>query len=81
MRSGPGCTVRCEYLALNASLRQRLRTALRSLPPSYRAIVFLREMEGLSTKEAAEILKTSESNVKLRLHRARLFLRKELEDR
>jgi len=70
-----------EDLALNSALRRRLRKALRSLPPSYRAIVFLREMEGLSTKEAAEILKTSESNVKMRLHRARLFLRKELEDR
>jgi DNA-directed RNA polymerase specialized sigma24 family protein len=59
---------------------RRLRKALHALPPSYRAIVFLREMEGLSTKEAADVLKVSESNVKMRLHRARLFLRKELED-
>lgn len=69
-----------EALALNAALRRRLRKALHALPPSYRAIVFLREMEGLSTKEAADVLKVSESNVKMRLHRARLFLRKELED-
>lgn len=70
-----------EALAVNAALRRRLSKALQALPPSYRAIVFLREMEGLSTREAADVLKTSESNVKMRLHRARLFLRKELEDR
>ena len=70
-----------EALAVSAALRRRLGKALRALPPAYRTVVFLREMEGFSTKEAADILKTSESNVKMRLHRARLFLRKELEDR
>ena len=69
-----------EAQALNAALRRRLRKALRALPPSYRTIVFLREMEGLSTRETADVLNVSESNVKMRLHRARLFLRKELED-
>jgi RNA polymerase sigma-70 factor (ECF subfamily) len=70
-----------EALAANAALRRRLSKSLQALPPSYRAIVFLREMEGLSTKQVAGILKISESNVKMRLHRARLFLRAELEDR
>lgn len=70
-----------EALAINAALRRRLTKALDALPPGYRAIVFLREMEGLSTKEVADIMKMSESNVKMRLHRARLFLRKQLEDR
>ena len=70
-----------EALAVNAALRRRLGKALRALPPDHRAIVFLREMEGLSTKDVAGILKISESNVKMRLHRARLFLRKQLEDR
>src|SRR5688572_7465388 len=68
-----------EALAVNASLRRRLSKALRALPPEYRVIVFLREMEGFSTKDVARILKMSESNVKMRLHRARLFLRKQLE--
>jgi RNA polymerase sigma-70 factor (ECF subfamily) len=36
-------------------------------------------MEQLSTKEVAEALEISEQNVKIRLHRARLFLRQELE--
>ncbi|OGA93221.1 MAG: hypothetical protein A3G27_14015 [Betaproteobacteria bacterium RIFCSPLOWO2_12_FULL_66_14] len=70
-----------EAQAINAALRRRLSKALRALPPGYRAIVFLREMEGLSTKDVARTLNMSESNVKMRLHRARLFLRKELEER
>jgi RNA polymerase sigma-70 factor (ECF subfamily) len=69
-----------ETLAANSALRRRLTKALHALPPSYRVIVFLREMEGLTTKEAAVVLRTSESNVKMRLHRARLFLRKQLEE-
>ena len=69
-----------EAMAVNAALRRRLETALRALPPSYRAIVFLREMEGLSTREVAAITGHSEANVKQRLHRARLMLRRHLED-
>ena len=57
----------------------RLRRALHHLPPSYRMIVVMREIEGLSTKEVAAIAGVSESNVKTRLHRARLMLRKQLE--
>ena len=58
----------------------RLRAALRALPPSYRMVVVMREMEGLSTKEVATITGFSEANVKTRLHRARLMLRRHLED-
>jgi RNA polymerase sigma-70 factor (ECF subfamily) len=57
----------------------RLRQALQHLPPSYRMIVVMREIEGLSTKEVAAIAGVSEANVKTRLHRARLMLRKQLE--
>lgn len=67
-----------EQLADNAGLRRRLRKALRTLPPSYRAIVFLREMEGLSTREVAHVMGLSEDNVKTRLHRARVHLQVEL---
>lgn len=63
-----------EQLAENAGLRRRLRRALLSLPGPYRAVVFLREMEGLSTREVATILGMSEDNVKTRLHRARVQL-------
>jgi RNA polymerase sigma-70 factor, ECF subfamily len=57
----------------------RLRDALRKLPPSYRMIVVMREMEGLSTSEVAAITGLSDANVKTRLHRARLMLRRHLE--
>jgi RNA polymerase sigma-70 factor (ECF subfamily) len=58
---------------------RRLRAALASLPPSQRAIVVLREIEGLSTREVATVTGISEDNVKTRLHRARVMLRRQLE--
>jgi RNA polymerase sigma-70 factor (ECF subfamily) len=70
-----------EQLADNAKLRRRLRRAMESLPAPYRTIVFLREMEGLSTREVAEVLGISEDNVKTRLHRARLQLQAALAGR
>jgi RNA polymerase sigma-70 factor (ECF subfamily) len=67
-----------EQLADNVGLRRRLRKALRTLPAPYRAVVFLREMEGLSTREVAKVMGISEENVKTRLHRARVQLQAEL---
>jgi RNA polymerase sigma-70 factor (ECF subfamily) len=67
-----------EQLADNAGLHRRLRKALRALPGPYRAIVFLREMEGLSTREVAKVMGISEENVKTRLHRARVQLQADL---
>ena len=67
-----------EQLADNVGLRRRLRKALGTLPGPYRAIVFLREMEGLSTREVAKVMGMSEDNVKTRLHRARVQLQAEL---
>ena len=58
---------------------RRLQRALQSLPPAYRAIVVMREIEGLATREVAEITGLSEANVKQRLHRARVMLRQKLE--
>jgi RNA polymerase sigma-70 factor (ECF subfamily) len=60
-------------------LDARLRDALKQLPPEYRMIVVMREMEGLSTREVAAVTGYSEANVKTRLHRARLMLRRHLE--
>jgi RNA polymerase sigma-70 factor (ECF subfamily) len=61
--------------------RDRLRTALSSLSATYREVVFLRDLEGLSTREVAEVLETSEANVKVRLHRPHPQLRRRLNDR
>lgn len=69
-----------EAVVVNSRLRRRLADALRLLPPAHRVVVFLREMEGLSTREVAEVLGISEANVKTRLHRARLFLQQKLGD-
>lgn len=68
-----------EQLADNAGLRERLRQALRTLPGPSRAIVFLRESEGLSTREVATVMGISEDTVKQRLHRARVALQAALE--
>jgi RNA polymerase sigma-70 factor (ECF subfamily) len=67
-----------EQLADNAALRRRLRKALHALPGPYRAVVFLREMEGLSTREVAKAMGMTEDNVKTRLHRARVLLQANL---
>jgi RNA polymerase sigma-70 factor (ECF subfamily) len=64
---------------IDAWIGGRLRRALAALPPSYRVIVVLREVEGLSTREVAAITGISEANVKARLHRARAKLRGLLE--
>ena len=64
----------------DAWIDRRLRRALASLPPAYRMIVVLREIEGLTTKEVAAVSGISEANVKTRLHRAHRMLRKQLED-
>lgn len=67
-----------DEVAMNNWLGERLRRALATLPPAYRMIVLLREMEGLSTREVATVTGMSEDNVKTRLHRARVMLRNAL---
>ena len=63
---------------LNEELAMQLNEAIQSLPEKYRLVVVLRDLEGFSTAETAQILKLQSSNVKVRLHRARLFLRDKL---
>jgi RNA polymerase sigma-70 factor (ECF subfamily) len=68
-----------DELAIDSWVGAELRRALDTLPASYRMIVVLREMEGLSTREVARVTGISEANVKTRLHRARLMLRARME--
>jgi RNA polymerase sigma-70 factor (ECF subfamily) len=56
-----------------------LTYAIQQLPPNYRSVVLLRDMEELSAEETAEILDLSIDVVKQRLHRGRVALRKKLE--
>lgn len=59
-------------------LRQRILAAVESLPPDYREVIILREIEGLSYNEIAEVTRLSLDNVKTRLSRARAMLRRKL---
>ena len=63
---------------LNEELARHLKQAIIDLPKKYRLVVVLRDMEGFATEETAQILDISPANVKVRLHRARLFLREKL---
>ena len=65
-------------LAQQREVRQLIEAALDELPEKYRVVFVLRDVEGLSVKETAEALGLSESNVKVRLLRARLDLRERL---
>ena len=60
-------------------LRERILAAVQSLPPEYREVVVLRELEGLSYNEIADATRISLDNVKTRLSRARAMLRRKLE--
>ena len=57
-----------------------LTAALAELPPHDRTAIILHDVEGLSNLEVAETLGIGVPNVKSRVHRARLFLRKRLAD-
>jgi RNA polymerase sigma-70 factor, ECF subfamily len=67
-----------EREASNSELRKLLEDAIETLPDSYRAVFMLRDVEEMSTSDAAYALDISEENVKVRLHRARAFLRNSL---
>lgn len=67
-----------ENSAIRGQLDQRLREAIRKLPPPYRIVLVLHDMEGFTDEEAAEITGLRPGTIRVRLHRARLFVRKEL---
>lgn len=64
----------------NEELKKILDEAINKLSPEYRLVFLLRDVEGLSTEETAEMTELSVPAVKSRLHRARAFLRKELNE-
>ena len=57
---------------------QRMQTAMRRLPETQRAVIHLREVEGYSYQEMAEVLSLEMTQVKVYLHRARKALREKL---
>ena len=63
---------------LNEELADVIHRGILAIPKKYRMVIVLRDIEGFSTAETAQILNLSQSNVKVRLHRARLYLRDKL---
>lgn len=63
-----------------SDLRDVLERSIRSLPIPYRAPIILRDVEGLSTREAAEVMELTETAFKSRLHRGRLAVRRALDE-
>jgi len=68
-----------EDQAIRAQLRRTLDDAIAELPDTYRSVLLLRDVEELSTEETAQVLGLNPDAVKTRLHRARLFARKKLD--
>jgi RNA polymerase sigma-70 factor, ECF subfamily len=68
-----------EARALDREFELIVERALDQLPADWRAAVVLRDLEGLSTREAAEVLDVGEAAFKSRLHRGRMQLRSLLE--
>ena len=64
---------------LTRELQETMDTAILALPLEYRVVFVLRDIEGKSTQETAEILNISEEATKSRLRRARAFLRARLQ--
>jgi RNA polymerase sigma-70 factor (ECF subfamily) len=67
-----------EASLLRRESAKRLRDAVQKLPPDYRLILVLHDMEELSDSDVAEITGLRPGTIRVRLHRARLFVRKEL---
>ena len=70
-----------ELLAIQNQLGHILQTAVDALPGIYRSVFILRDVEGVTTAEAAECFELSEEAVKTRLHRSRAMLRHDLQQR
>ena len=64
---------------LNRELSLILEEAINHLPVIYRMVFTLRELNGLSIADTANVLSITETNVKVRLNRARALLRKQIE--
>jgi RNA polymerase sigma factor (sigma-70 family) len=70
-----------ENTILNKELGHILENALDSIPEDYRMVFTLRELNGLSTAETGELMSLTESNVKVRLNRAKTMLRTYMESK
>ena len=65
---------------LQSEMKHVLDQAIGALPENYKSVILMRDVEELSTLETAQILDLTEDVVKTRLHRARLAVRKKLDE-
>lgn len=77
----PSETIGPERELANRELQTVLREAVEILPDPLRSVFCLREIEGLSTEETADLLGLTVENVRVRLHRAKRGLRQTLDQR
>lgn len=63
---------------MNREIRTFIDNVLQELPPKYRQVFLLRDVEQFNTEEVAQIMGINQATVKTRLHRARLFLRNKI---
>ena len=73
-------TMGTEKIILNKELSKVLEKSLEEIPLTYRTVFILREVEGFSTNETAELMNSTPVNVKVRLNRAKALLQKKLEN-
>lgn len=64
----------------NEELKEILNEAISSLPPKYKSVFILHDVEGFSIPEVAQMLSLSVPAVKTRIHRSRLYLREKLSE-
>ena len=69
-----------DQLVIRKEMSDCVNEFIDNLPPDYKTVIVLSEVEGVSNKEIAEILGISVDNVKIRLHRARARLRAALKE-
>ncbi len=69
-----------EQMVIRKEMSDCVNEFIDNLPPDYRTVIVLSELEGFANKEIAQILGISVDNVKIRLHRARASLRRALQE-
>ncbi len=69
-----------DQVVIRKEMSECVNEFIANLPPDYKTVIVLSELEGLANKEIAEILGISINNVKTRLHRARAELKKALNE-
>ncbi|MFX0203430.1 MAG: RNA polymerase sigma factor [Candidatus Hodarchaeota archaeon] len=72
--------MRTDQTLIRKEMSECVKEFIDNLPPDYKAVIVLSELEGLANKEIAEILSISLDNVKVRLHRARAKLKTALNE-